>query len=326
MNSLIGKKIILVAPKFFGYDCIIEKALTDAGADVFRIIDRPFNVALLNAITKVLTGLVSTLLNNYYLTQIGRYQDSADYVLVINGQTLSRKTIQHMREKHPNAKFILYMWDSIENRPGVKGVINFYDESYSFDPESAKRYNLKFRPLFYGPVDKGKSIKSKHRYLMSFIGTVHSDRYAILRSLSRNFSVPECYWYLYLQARWLYWWKRLSDSAFRGSMIDDFYYDAISNSEVQQVFDSSEIIVDIEHPKQAGLTIRTFEVMRAGKKMITTNKKVAGYDFFDYGNICIIDRSCPLVPNEFIQRPFKPYSAAILHHYSVDGWLAEIFN
>lgn len=326
MGALIGRKVILVAPQFFGYDRIVENALRDAGADVFRVVDRPFSAPLLNAIAKLLTRLVALIIEQYYFKELDRHQGPADYVLVINGQTLSKKVIHYLRKKNPDARLILYMWDSIENRPSIKSVLGLYDDVYSFDPESAKRYNLRFRPLFYGPGDKNKSCEIKNRYLMTFIGTVHSDRYAILRSLSRNFSIPNCYWYMFLQARWLYWWKRLIDSAFKGSASKDFYYDAISSHEVQKVFESSDIIVDIEHPKQTGLTIRTFDAMRAGKKLITTNQNIVNYDFFLYGNIYVVDRKCPLVPDDFLDRQFQPYSPSILSYYSVEGWLAEILS
>ena len=89
---------------------------------------------------------------------------------------------------------------------------------------------------------------------------------------------------------------------------------------------NSEIIIDIEHPDQSGLTIRTLEVLAAGKKLVTTNRDVINYDFYQYGNVYVIDRLNPKVPQDFIKKPFNPYPSSILNSYSIDNWLVDVLE
>ena len=60
--------------------------------------------------------------------------------------------------------------------------------------------------------------------------------------------------------------------------------------------------------------------------MVTTNKDIINYDFYGYGNIFLIDRDSPAVPEEFINRPFSPYSKDIIKFYSVDAWIKDVLS
>ena len=85
-------------------------------------------------------------------------------------------------------------------------------------------------------------------------------------------------------------------------------------------------VLDIEHPNQSGLTMRTFEVIASGKKLITTNKKIIEHDFFDPSRICVIDRNKPVISDDFLKSPTPPLSESFLSHYSLQGWILDVLN
>ncbi|MEK5777604.1 lipopolysaccharide biosynthesis protein, partial [Acinetobacter nosocomialis] len=60
--------------------------------------------------------------------------------------------------------------------------------------------------------------------------------------------------------------------------------------EIVELYAKSNIILDISHPGQSGLTMRTFEAIGAGKKLITTNTNIKEYPFYNANNIFIISR------------------------------------
>ena len=45
-------------------------------------------------------------------------------------------------------------------------------------------------------------------------------------------------------------------------------------NDIVSLYKESEVILDINHPGQNGLTMRTFEALGAGKKLITTNTEI----------------------------------------------------
>lgn len=94
---------------------------------------------------------------------------------------------------------------------------------------------------------------------------------------------------------------------------------------MQRVFFDSRTILDIEHPAQTGLTMRTFETLGASKKLVTTNAQVRDYDFFDPSNILVIDRkSPPRIPESFLETAYVPAHADIYSKYSLQGWIKDV--
>jgi hypothetical protein len=134
------------------------------------------------------------------------------------------------------------------------------------------------------------------------------------------------YWYLYLQAPWVLKFYRWTNPSLQNAKASDFQFNPLNKNAVQEVFAQSSAILDIEHPNQNGLTMRTFETLGAGKKLVTTNPDIRNYDFFNEDNVFIIDRSDPVIPGMYLERPFKKWSLDIMNRYSIAGWLEEILE
>jgi hypothetical protein len=324
-KGLAGKKILYVAPRFFGYESEIESELTRQGADVCFLLDRPFDSPFLKALTKVWRGSVIGTADKYYREGVSKFSGvKFDYVFVVNGQTLSKDTLTSWKKLYPAAKFVLYMWDSFGNRKWAVDNLAFFDYAFTFDAIDAKKYNINFRPLFFSSGFE-KEQQKVFSYDISFIGTAHTDRYSVISKINQKLPVgAKKFLYLYLQAKWVYWFCRLTNSAFRHSSISDFKFDPISKPEVQRVFDQSKAILDIEHPNQTGLTMRTLETLGARKKLITTNSNVRNYDFYKESNICIVDRHNPVVNDGFLDLPYDDVPETIFHRYRLAGWMEEI--
>jgi len=327
MGGLLRRRILLIAPRFFGYDNDIANELKNCGAHVDFIPDRPFETPFMKAITRFKREWMIRAADRLYRRLLegfgcGHY----DYVLVINGQTLSSTILSELRVAYPQAKFILYMWDSMENRKSVQDNLGYFDECFSFDPRTASIWNMKFRPLFFSEGFERPAAVTP-TYDISFVGTAHTDRYSVVSSLDRQLQKNITrFWYLYLQAPWVFYVYRATNETFRGAKINEFKFAPLSKSDVQKVFFQSRAILDIEHPKQTGLTMRTFETLGASKKLVTTNAQVRDYDFYNPANIHIIDRANAEVPEEFLSTPYEPIAPELYAKYRLAGWVDEILD
>lgn len=327
MNNLLeNKKVLYVAPVFFGYENEIKGELERQGAQVTFLLDRPFNSAFLKGLTRVRREWVIGAADRYYKKKLASINAEFDYVFVVSGQTLSQKTLVGWRQQFPSAKFILYMWDSFSNRQQAVANLEYFDSVFSFDKNDAQEFGLHFRPLFFSKgFETAEQVAGE--FDISFIGTAHSDRYSIVQKIDRQLGASvKRYWYLFLQANWVYWFYRLTNASFREARYTDFQFDTISKVEVQRVFNRSKVILDIEHPYQTGLTMRTLETLGARKKLVTTNSSVKFYDFYDEENIYVIDRAEPSIPAEFFDKPYKQVDLKTYRKYSLVGWVEEIFN
>ncbi|MFJ7796603.1 hypothetical protein [Pseudomonas sp. NPDC096950] len=323
---LENKKVLYIAPVFFGYESEIKKELEQQGADVEFLLDRPFDSPFLKALTRVRREWVIGAADRYYKNKLASVDTEFDYIFVVNGQTLSTHTLAAWRERYPSAKFILYMWDSFSNRQQTLKNLKYFDSVFTFDKNDSEQYSVNFRPLFFSAGFESVD-ETPAQYDISFIGTAHTDRFSIVDKIDKQLASPiRKYWYLFLQAKWVYLLYRLTNSGYRTAKYDDFKFESISKAEVQRVFNASKAILDIEHPQQTGLTMRTLETLGARKKLVTTNSSVKQYDFYSEDNIFIIDRHTPVIPQAFLDKPYKAVEPHIYRRYSLAGWLEEIIG
>lgn len=326
MQKLFGKKVLFIAPQFFGYEIDIVEKMRGDGAEVDFLPDRPFLSPFLRGITRFRRELVLPLIDHYFLKSIEKFNRSYyDTIFVIVGEGLSERTLTALRTSFPSAKLVLYMWDALRNRRLLDRNLAFFDACHTFDPGDAKNYGMNFRPLFFSS-GFDRETASEFKYDVSFVGTAHSDRCRIVSNVKSALkNQTTCYWYLYLQAPWLFYGHKLVNPSFRGESIDNFYYNSLSKAEVQSIFLNSKSILDIEHPNQSGLTMRTFETIGAKKKLITTNHRIVEYDFFNSNNILVIDKkNVSNKINDFLIKPHRPLTPLMYLKYSLSGWLNDV--
>jgi len=323
-----GKRFLFVAPPFFGYYKEIIHEIQARGGIVDWLPDRPLDHSIGKTITRFAPKIACTVADRTYNDLLAAYGASSyDYVLVINGQTLSKRFLRSLRASYPVALFILYMWDSVDNRRHVSRNFAYFDRILSFDPADAAFYGLCLRPLFYTAQFSLVNPQASFTYDLSFVGTAHSDRYDVVSRLSNTLPPAiRTFWYLYLQAPWVFYAYRLLKAGMRRSRLDEFSFTALSMSAVNDIFVSSRAILDIAHPRQSGLTMRTFETLGASKKLVTTNSAIREYDFYHPDNIAVIDRRSPSIDATFLRTDFSPCSPSIVSRYSLSGWLDEVFK
>jgi hypothetical protein len=328
MQKLLGKKILFIGPQFFGYEKDIEKELRRQGAEVDFLPDRPFTSSVMKAVTRFRREWILPLADRFFLDAVEAFGRSHyDLIFAVQGEGLSVKTLTILRTLFPKARLVWYLWDSLRNKKSLVPNLSAFDECHTFDAKDANSYGMNFRPLFFSP-GFSRDAAPNFQHHLSFIGTAHSDRFRIVSNMVA--ALPEqtkCYWYLYLQAPWVFWAHKLGNSVYRGASINSFRFDPLSKQEVQSVFFDSFAILDIEHPRQTGLTMRTFETMGAGKKLVTTNALVKETDFYNPENILVIERdSVPSFPDSFFRTPYVPPTDAIYQKYSLNGWLSEVVS
>ena len=99
-----------------------------------------------------------------------------------------------------------------------------------------------------------------------------------------------------------------------------------THKELAATLASSYAVLDINDVMQNGLTIRTFEALFSGKKIITTNSSIVNYDFYDPKHILVIDRNDVVIPTEFFNDKTSKIEYKCLDRYSAKGWIKDVFR
>lgn len=325
-----GKRILFIGRNFFGYDLVIRSRLEELGASVDYVADVPYKNNLSKAALRVARPILIRDSTRRILHQVSLFQRGFyDYVLCVIGEGISCKGLVELRKAFPTASFHLHIWDGIDNnRKGLVSSFDHFDDISSFDPTDARRFRLRFRPLFFSrPYESPGARESALVTLdMSFVGTAHSDRAGLISHLRRDFSRRNrtCFFFQYLQAKWLYYAYNFYDGRYAGIPIAEFSFSPLSQLDSSAIMKKSRVILDIPHPKQAGLTIRTIECLGLGLKLATTNQTIVDYDFFCAENIVILDKKNLVVGDDFIDTPPLALPTQIREKYSLDSWLKDV--
>lgn len=326
-ESLRGKEILFFGPKTFNYENEIASVLRSMGAFVTFRSDKPSDATWLKGLLRLFPRLLwcySDKVYNHWIEEKG--PSSCAIVFVIKGEGLSPKFLERLRVRYPTARFVLYLWDSVANVRNVDEKLSCFDTVFSFDPEDCQRYAFfRYRPLFF--LEKYRAKCNSNGRGCFFIGTLNGDRPSIISRLADGFpaEVPFDYW-LFVRSSFEIRVRGLFDWALRKIDPRRLLRVPMTAAEVSQHFAASAAIIDIEHPRQRGLTMRTFEVLASGKKLITTNKRIADHDFYDPSRICIIDRVNPVIPKSFLAQDTKPLSPKFFEQNSLRGWVSEVLG
>jgi hypothetical protein len=329
MTTLLNKNILLLIPKGKGiYGMGVSQELEKRGAKVTVHDERPSTSTPVKVALRLAKRIMEPYLLNYFNSIIKQNKVIRfDYVFIIRGEGLTPKIMQRFKSAYPKAFYILYLWDSMmENN--TKTVFPFFDKILSFDTEDAKNHSeLIHRPLFFLPQYRAIAQKKPGSIDVLFIGTVHSDRYSFIINLEQFFKSNRLttFFYFYFPSRLLFWRKKLTDPAFRKCKVGDFRYQMLTAEEASGYMEKAKVSLDVEGPRQTGLTMRTIEALGAKRKLITTNKTIRDYDFYDEKNILIVDRNNPEIDPEFVKTPFSEIDPVIYERYSIEGWIDEIF-
>lgn len=323
------RKLLLIAPVFFGYYKEMIKEAKTLGYDVTYICDSPSNSNLLKAVGRVNKNLIQISVNKYFSEKVipTVENNSFDKVLIVGGMTFSfaPNMIARLKELMPAAEFIMYQWDSEHNLPYSTGIHPYIDRLYSFDRhdcESDSKYN--FLPLFYirQYEETGREKNEKFEYDFSYVGTAHPQKYKYINEISSVLkeTYSRQYIYHYMPSVIKYAYHKVVDKEFAGAKYREFKTEKLSSAEMAEVFRKSKCILDAPQKGQTGLTIRTLECLGAKKKLITSNADIVNYDFYDERNILVYDGKIDL-NSDFFKYDYREIPEMIYEKYSLLSWM-----
>ncbi|WP_263275854.1 capsular biosynthesis protein CpsH [Streptococcus sp. CSL10205-OR2] len=301
------------------------------GADVYYFDERPITKSYQKALLKVNPNIFSHRTERYFFNILEKVKDiKFDYVFFLKCEMPTIKVMKTYRNHFKESKFCLYMWDSLSNVVNIEKKLSFFDDIYSFDVDDSKRNdNINFRPLFYADDFQIKhSLSENFTYDLCFLGTIHSDRYKVISQVKRiaKKNNLKTFFFNFLQSRFMYDFYKLTKEEFKDTRPSDFSFDKMSSIEIADVVSQSKIVLDIQHPKQTGLTMRTIEMIGMHKKIITTNAAIKQYDFYNPNNISVIDREDVKIDVSFFDKPYEPLDEEIYYHYSLEAWVLEMLK
>jgi hypothetical protein len=326
-DRLSGADVLLIGGSFFGYAKEIIAEIERRGRKVLWFDDRPGTDAVTKGLLRIAPSLVAsrTAQLEEQILQQSRTQPIRD-VLVIKGEALTPSGIARLRAALPNARFALFFWDSYLNMPAnTPEKVSHFDAAFTFDPVDARSDSrLKYRPLFY--IERFARLPSVPMDIdLLFVGTDHSDRLSVLRRVAAALPAGMSFLQiLYSRSKLLHTLTKVSFPRRWKRGGERFVFEPLSRDEIATLIARARVVLDIERSVQQGFTMRTIELLGAGKKILTTNPHIVDADFFEPANIAVIDRRRPVFSSDFMRSEYRPPDPCIIHRYTLSAWLEEV--
>ena len=195
----------------------------------------------------------------------------------------------------------------------------YFDDIFVFDPDDVKKYPeaaLHFLPnCYFGEPDF--SIPSEIDLL--YIGQYLDERNVQLKNLHQ-----------YLEEHQLSYTSHTS--LYRGRCFEPLHPKVLqhkTSTSYEGNLDfvkKSKIIIDFKRKEHNGLSLRFFEAMQYGKKIITDNVSVKNYEFYHPNNIFVTDFVHLDGILEFIQKPYHPLPETLIEQYGFKNWIKVILG
>jgi hypothetical protein len=326
MSNMELPRVLLLTPSFFGYERAIADEFEQQGFEVVLADERPSNTSMAKAAVRVYPPLIGRAIAKHYRSLRQRLLGTRlDLAIIVKAEVVPVSFLMWLREQNPGIVITFYAFDSFRNSPRGRHVLQHVDRAYSFDRLDAREIpGLSYKPLFYTEEYYPRPEYSAPTYDFAFVGTVHSGRYRIAQQIFA--AGRKNYGFFFSPARWHHYLERGLNRDVRSIPLEDVSFDRMSRADVAKVFRDSRAVVDVQRDGQAGLTMRTFEVLASGSRLVTSNHHVMQEPFYDPRWVYVLDRDDSKWDIDGLRRFVSQKDVVpleLMSNYSLSRWVSE---
>jgi len=244
------------------------------------------------------------------------YRQKFDLALIFRADTVSDEDLELYKKR--SKKMVAYQWDGINRYENFHKKIDYFHKIYCFDPEDEKLPKIRFLPNFYFS-HYATYINSPVLIDLIYIGYFYQSRYDLLKKLSNKFPNLNCHFIL----------KSFNKQEIKLINASNFLIqqdNVLAYEELMKIQSQANVILDLKHEVHNGLSFRFFEGIVLQKKIITTNKSVINYDFYNSNNIFILDENNFNLVEEFLKTDYVVLDNKLIKKYSFENWFSIISN
>lgn len=316
------RKIIFIAPEFYDYHKIIMEKLRELFGETIFFPERKANwlFTLLNNIHPKLINLYQQVLF-FFIWQKIKKEDNITDLFVIRGYKMPISFIKKLKKKFPNIQTKMYQWDSLKKN-SYEYLIPHFDKSYTFDYQDFEQRNdMNFLQLFYTEdIKKIKNSKNTIQYDFFLLNSFSMERYEAIAKIidyckKNNLTIKQ---FCFIPFRTFFKYKYLLRIPLDKSLLS---FAPMSRQEYIDSLSKCDIVVDINHSTQTGLSMRVTETYGAGKKILTTNKSIQKDPLYNKTWTQTFD------VNNIELSPFeKQEKNSVADELYIDNWLKTILG
>jgi hypothetical protein len=326
------QNILLISPKFRGYEKEIELGLIHTGFKVKTIFYEEDEHFCLPLLIKVVLKLFTLILNiapidnvktielnsnlrQYFLSKFcfstfndwlkNRTSGKFDKTIIVKGFGIYEKTILDIDTGYK----VLYQWDSLVRYSSIKLIYKCFSKVYTFDKYDSENGFGDYLPNFFvKDEDYEEPALTNMKYDVLFVGMYTKHRLNKLRAVVEHCDENGLTHYIRL-------YRPRSKFVLKKSYKDPLIIDALINSkEYLGLLSQTQSIIEVSHIGQTGMTQRVLGALDKNKLIICFEPINALYDLPD--RILLLSDFLELNKKEFQEK---------LSHLHVDEHKKDLF-
>ncbi|PRD54427.1 hypothetical protein [Sphingobacterium gobiense] len=332
MEYFKEKKIILAIPQSFSLHEAFIKQLESLGLQIIDISYIVDNFKYKNLQQRLYNSFRKLFLKDYEYKNTLKAKlaedkiqkalsgiDKVDYALFIRPDFYTFDIIEKVKKIAD--KTVGYQWDGLNRFPNAYSRINLFERFFVFDPEDLRASGTLPITNFYFDysLDENGAAASDVFFLATYIESRMEEIYKFFNTvnlLSLNVNAL-----IYTTK------EEIADYVHKVCPSLKVITNTIPYDSNLKLAKRSNIIIDFAHNIHNGLSLRVFEAIGYDKKLITTNKFVRDYDFYNPANILVLeDEYTPESIKEFIEIPYEPLDSQVKEKYGFTNWIKYLFN
>jgi len=275
--------LLIIPKKFYSFEKIIGDALKAKGFEV-TVSNDEYPEGTLGKIMGKLQ--LPFLFNITYKTITENYLTGKNYdvALIFKGRGISKKLIDEMKK---TVKYIAaYNWDSFKYNPGPLKWYKSVSKYFTFDYSDADKYNLPALELFTSST-AAATIEKEIKYELSYIVRNHSERLIYIDSVLNILKPENVFIYIYEMNIFTFLANFIKNPRLYLKLKKYIFKKPLNYKDYTDAIKHSRFTIDYAHSDQTGITMRCFEAIKMGTKLITNNKYMHRSDCFNPTNTII---------------------------------------
>lgn len=320
------ENILFIAPLFNGYYKHILRCikLSNKYDNIYFKSEYPLKSLSLFSIVVNLFPNCGKLLTGWFNKKIldNCVNKKITTLFIIRGEYISAEYLKTIKKQCPNINIILYQWDSIHNNPNASSLIPIADKAFSFDYSDVKQSNkLIYLSLFNCWEEIGFMFNStcQRDIDILFIGGYRNSRQPLFDKMTEVCERNGLHFFCHSYMRFIAYLKNRKKLNLK---LKDIAFTSIDYHKYYNLLLRTKIVFDIHSPSQSGLTMRTFEALSLGCKLITTNENIKKESFYNSDNIVIC--SFKDIPSEYTILKLCNQDITFDNVMSLNEWLKQL--
>lgn len=245
--------------------------------------------------------------NNLWFYNFKNIKDVSDDWIIVFDASVSVHYLKKLKNLFPTKRIIFWYWNDVKYAIHPSKIPEGI-EVWSYSEQDCKKFNLKHNTQFILNFDLPSQKQPN----------VTTDIYYIGRDKNRLKDL--IYYRDQFQKTGLNVDFHIVPNRNHSILKNKNCRPAIPYSQVISNIEKSKAIFDFYEDPYMGLSLRPLEALQFQKKLITNNKNITNYDFYNPNNIFVIGKDNLNSISDFLSSPFVDTSDMV-HNYCFDRWI-----